>query len=305
MTTSPASDAARGPVIHIGDVTVERVDELLMPTSVRWMLADADREEARRCSEWLQPYFQNEAGHLLQSTHTFVIRTPSALILVDTAVGNDKDRSGGVPQFHMLNVPYLERMAALGITPEDVDIVLCTHMHVDHCGWNTRLEGDRWVPTFPRARHLFARPEYEYWNAVAPEQPATERLLADSVRPVADAGLVDIVAADHVVTPEVRLVPMFGHTPGSVCVEIESQGVRAVITGDVMHSPIQCAFPDLSGPFDRDKPAAVAGRHAFLDRYSDTGILVLGSHFAAPSIGRITRDGAAWRYDVALDVVVG
>lgn len=302
MTTS---DAARGPVIHIGDVTVERVDELLMPTSVRWMLADADREEARRCSEWLQPYFQNEAGHLLQSTHTFVIRTPSALILVDTAVGNDKERSGGVPQFHMLNVPYLERMAALGIKPEDVDIVLCTHMHVDHCGWNTRLEGDRWVPTFPCARHLFARPEYEYWTSVAPEQPATERLLADSIRPVVEAGLADLVAVDHVVSPEVRLVPMHGHTPGHVVIEIESRGVRAVITGDVMHSPIQCAFPDLASGLDRDKEAGAAGRRAFLARYADTGTIVLGSHFGAPSVGRVTKDGAAWRFDAALDVIEG
>lgn len=296
------NDAA-GPVIRVGDVTIQRVDELVLPTSVRWLLPDADREAASRCSEWLQPYFQNEAGHLLQSIHTFVVRTPSALILVDTGVGNGKERAGGIPQFHHLDTSYLERLAALGITPEAVDMVLCTHIHVDHCGWDAHLEGGRWAPTFPRARHLFARPEYEYWTSVAPEQPAVEQLLDDSVRPVVDAGLATFVAVDHVVSPEVRLVPMHGHTPGHTCIEIESRGQRAVITGDVMHSPIQCAFPDLASGLDRDKEAGAAGRRAFLARYSDTGTVVLGSHFGSPSVGRITKDGEAWRYDVALDVV--
>ena len=301
MTTS----SSVGPVIRIGDVTVQRVDELVLPTSVRWLLPDATREETARCSEWLQPHFQNADGFLLQSIHTFVVKTPTAVMLVDTGVGNGKDRPGGIPQFHHLDTPYLERLAALGVTPEGVDFVLCTHIHGDHCGWNARLDGDRWVPTFPRARHLFARPEYEYWTSVAPEQPATERLLADSVRPVVEAGLADLVAVDHVVSPEVRLVPMRGHTPGHVVIEIESRGARAVITGDVMHSPIQCAFPDLASGLDRDKEAGAAGRRAFLARYADTGTIVLGSHFGAPSVGRVTKDGAAWRFDAALDVTEG
>ena len=297
--------SSAGPVIRIGDVTVQRVDELVLPTSVRWMMPDATREATAPCSEWLKPYFQNADGFLLQSIHTFVVKTPSAVILVDTGVGNGKERAGGIPQFHHLDTPYLENLAALGVTPEAVDYVLCTHIHGDHCGWNARLEGDRWVPTFPRARHLFARPEYEYWESVAPEQPATERLLADSVRPVVEAGLADLVAVDHVVSPEVRLVPMHGHTPGHVVIEIESRGVRAVITGDVMHSPIQCAFPDLASGLDRDKEAGAAGRRAFLARYADTGTIVLGSHFGEPSVGRVTKDGAAWRFDAALDVVDG
>lgn len=296
---------ATSPVIRVGDVTIQRVDEIVLPTSVRWMLPDADREAAARCSEWLQPYFQNEAGHLLQSIHTFVVRTPSALILVDTGVGNGKERAGGIPQFHHLDTPYLERLAGLGVAPEAVDTVLCTHIHVDHCGWDAHLEDGRWVPTFPRARHLFARREYEYWESVTADQPAVEQLLADSVRPVIMAGLAEFVATDYVVTPELRLVPMHGHTPGHVCIEIESRGQRAVITGDVMHSPIQCAFPDLAAALDRDKEAGAAGRRAFLNRYSDTGTVVLGSHFGSPSVGRITKDGAAWRYDVALDVIEG
>ena len=299
------ASSSAGPTIRIGDVTVQRVDELVLPTSVRWLLPDATREETAPCSEWLQPHFQNADGFLLQSIHTFVVKTPTAVMLVDTGVGNGKERTGGIPQFHHLDTPYLERLAALGVTPEAVDLVLCTHIHGDHCGWNARLDGDRWVPTFPRARHLFARPEYEYWTSVAPEQPATAQLLADSIRPVVDAGLATFVAVDHVVSPEVRLVPMHGHTPGHVCIEIESRGVRAVITGDVMHSPIQCAFPDLASGLDRDKAAGAAGRRAFLARYADTGTLVLGSHFGAPSAGRITKDGDAWRFDAALDVIEG
>lgn len=301
MTTSSSA----GPTIRIGDVTVQRVDELVLPTSVRWLLPDATLEKTAPCSEWLKPHFQNADGFLLQSIHTFVVKTPAAVMLVDTGVGNGKERSGGIPQFHHLDTPYLERLAALGVAPEGIDFVLCTHIHGDHCGWDARLDGDRWVPTFPRARHLFVRPEYEYWTSVAPEQPATERLLADSVRPVVEAGLADLVAVDHVVSPEVRLVPMHGHTPGHVVIEIESRGVRAVITGDVMHSPIQCAFPDLASGLDRDKEAGAAGRRTFLARYADTGTIVLGSHFGEPSVGRVTKDGAAWRFDVALDVIEG
>jgi len=296
--TSPSSVR-----IRVGDVTVERVDELVLPTSVRWLLDGITREAAAPCAEWLRPHFQDADGFLLQSIHTFVVKTPSRVILVDTGVGNGKERTGGIPQFHLLETPYLERLAALGVTPEAVDTVLCTHIHGDHCGWDARLEGGRWVPTFPRARHLFARREYEYWESVAPEQPATERLLADSVRPVVMAGLAEFVATDYVVTPEVRLVPSHGHTPGHVCVEIESRGQRAVITGDVMHSPIQCAFPDLPSALDRDKEAGAAGRRAFLQRYAGTGTLVLGSHFGSPSVGRIAAWGDAYRFDVALDAL--
>ncbi len=299
MTTS------NGPVIRVGDVTIERVDELVLPTSVRWLLPDATREATAPCSEWLQPHFQNADGFLLQSIHTFVVKTPSAVMLVDTGVGNGKDRAGGIPQFHHLDTPYLARLAALGVTAEAVDHVLCTHIHVDHCGWDTRFEGGEWVPTFPRARHLFVRPEYGYWNSMALTEPATEQLLSDSVRPVVAAGLAAFVPVDHVVSPEVRLVPMHGHTPGHVCIEIESRGQRAVITGDVMHSPIQCAFPDLASGLDRDKAAGAAGRRAFLARYADTGTIVLGSHFGSPSAGRISRFGDAWRFDAALDAVEG
>ena len=149
--------------IRVGDVEITRVEELVLPTSVRWMLPDATREAVDAAREWLVPHFMNEDGYLLQSMHTFVLRTPDRLMLVDTGVGNDKQRGGGIPAFHMLETPFLERLSAAGVEPDDVDTVLCTHMHTDHLGWDARLQDGAWTPTFPNARHLFVEREWDHW----------------------------------------------------------------------------------------------------------------------------------------------
>jgi glyoxylase-like metal-dependent hydrolase (beta-lactamase superfamily II) len=225
--------------------------------------------------------------------HSFVVETGDLTLLVDTGIGNDKPRDGG-PPFHMLQTGFLEDLAAAGFKPEAVDLVLCTHLHVDHVGWNTRLLDGRWVPTFPRARYLVVREEWTHWAAQADEGART--IMADSVRPVLEAGLVDLVAPDHRISPELSLWPTPGHTPGHVSLHLSAGGREAVITGDLMHHPIQCAEPDWASRFCTDPEAARRTRRAFLARCAEQDLLVLGTHFHAETAGRVVRHGEAWRF---------
>ncbi len=277
----------------IGDVTVTRVVELEIPGPATWIIPQATPENLAK-ETWLQPHFADAAGIASMSVHALVIESGGCKVLVDTCVGNDKQRP--IPGWNERTGPFLEDLAEAGHAPESVDRVLCTHLHVDHVGWNTRLEEGRWVPTFPNARYLFGRTEFDYWAKEADTRYGD--VMGDSVHPVVEAGLVDFVAVDHAVTDEVRLEPTPGHTPGHVSVRISSAGYEAVITGDLMHHPVQCAHPEWESSADWQPETARATRRAFLERYADTPTLVFGTHFATPSAGRIVRDGDAWRFVV-------
>jgi len=277
----------------IGDVTVTRIVELELVSAGTFVLPDATPENLKRLP-WLAPHFVQDDGQVRMSIHAFVVESEGRRIVVDTCLGNDKPRP--IPDWNMLQGPFLQDLAAAGHARESVDTVLCTHLHVDHVGWNTLLEAGRWVPTFPRARYLFARKEWEYWSNVQDEQFGD--VMGDSVRPVVDAGLVDLVEPDHAITSEVRLEPTPGHTPGHVSVRISSRGQEAVITGDLMHHPCQVGRPDWSSHFDVDAQAAQATRRRFLERYAERPTLVFGTHFATPTAGRIVRDGDAYRFVV-------
>ena len=173
--------------------------------------------------------------------------------------------------------------------------MLCTHLHVDHVGWNTRLEDGRWVPTFPNARYLWNRQEYDYW--IDSEETLYQSIMSESVKPVFDAGLVDLVEGEHAVTDEVRLEPTPGHTPGHVSVHIASRGEEAIITGDFIHHPVQCAHPEWSSAFDYDAPQGIETRRKFFAQYANQPVLIIGTHFAGVTAGRIVPDGDVWRLD--------
>ncbi len=282
--------------LSLGRLRVSAVVERAGPTRPTWLLPDATPEALERHREWLAPHFLDEKGRLLQSIHAFVIEAPGLRAIVDTCVGNDKDR-GGRPPFHMLSTTFLEDLRAAGFPPESIDVVLCTHLHVDHVGWNTRLDtSGRWVPTFPRARHLFARTEWEHWATESGED--TKRIMADSVRPIVDAGLADLVAMDHRISDEIWLEPTPGHTPGHVSVRLSSGGADAVITGDLMHTPVQMAELGWVTNFDSDVERAKKTRREFCERYADTPVTVLGTHFNHPTAGHIVRHGNAFRFRV-------
>ena len=281
--------------LSIGRLTVSAVVERAGATRPTWLLPDATPEALEPHRAWLAPHFLDDKGRFLQSVHCFVVRGPGFTALVDTCIGNDKDRGGRAP-FHMLETSFLADLSASGVPPESVDVVVCTHLHVDHVGWNTRLAGGRWVPTFPRARHLVGRQEWEHWSSERDE--ATVRILADSVAPVLDAGIAQLVEMDHHVSGELWLEPTPGHTPGHVSVRLASQGEEAVITGDLMHHPVQIAEPGWGSHFDTDADLARETRRAFCARYADRPIAVLGTHFHHPTAGHIVSHGEGWRFAV-------
>lgn len=277
---------------RIGDVTVTKVIELESTGGSRFILPQADRDAVRSIS-WLAPHFADDDGRLRMSIHALVIETKSRRIIVDTCLGNDKPRE--MVAWSGLQTRFLEDLGAAGFAPETIDTVLCTHLHVDHVGWNTRLEAGRWVPTFPNARYLFGRDEFEYWRS-APEDASTEpAVFGDSVQPVFEAGLADLVATDHVICDEVRLTPTLGHTPGHVSVVIESGQERALITGDFVHHPCQMARPDWASTADFDAAASTATRRRVFGELAGGPTLVIGTHFAAPTAGHIVRDGDAFK----------
>ena len=276
---------------QVGDVRISRVVESEGPTPIGFLFPDFGPERILRHA-WLRPSFLGEDGKLLTSIHAFVLESGGRRIVIDTCVGNDKQRP--VPNWNLRQGRFLEDLAEAGYARESIDCVLCTHLHVDHVGWNTMLVEGRWAPTFPKARYLFARKEYEFWSKA---EGANERTIQqDSVQPILDAGLAELVEMAHAITPEVKLEPTPGHTPGHVSVRISSRGSEAVITGDVMHHPAQCADLELRTRFDVDAAAARRMRREFLEKYKDGKVLVLGTHFASPTAGRILRDGVAFRF---------
>jgi len=279
--------------LSVGRLRVSAVVERAGPTRPTWLLPDALPEAVERHRGWLSPHFLDGNGRFLQSVHSFVLRAPGLTALVDTCIGNDKDR-GGRPPFHMLRTSFLDDLRAGGVPPESVDLVICTHLHVDHVGWNTRLDDGRWVPTFPRARYLFGRAEWEHWSSEG--EDGTARIMADSVAPVLDAGLALLVDMDHRVSDELWLEPTPGHTPGHVSVRLASGGAEAVITGDLMHHPVQVAEPGWSSHFDSDVEQARKTRREFCERYADRPVTVLGTHFHHPTAGRIVRHGESLRF---------
>lgn len=278
---------------QIGAVRITRVVEIEGPSPGTFLFAEATPERLLQ-QAWLQPHFLTADGRTIGAIHAFILESQGRTIVVDTCVGNDKPRS--VANWNLRQGRFLEDLAAAGFPRENIDTVLCTHLHVDHVGWNTMLANGRWVPTFPAARYLFGGTEWEHWSQEAPGPDRQAR--DDSVRPVIDAGLAELVATDHCITAEVCLEPTPGHTPGHVSVRIVSRGKQAIITGDLIHHPVQCAEPDWANRFDVDAAAARRTRRAFLERHAGGPVLVLGTHFATPTAGRIVRDGKAWRFAV-------
>ncbi|WP_197063578.1 MBL fold metallo-hydrolase [Novosphingobium malaysiense] len=232
-----------------------------------------------------------KTGQLMASIHSWLLRVDGKVILIDTCCGNGKNRPGW-PGFHQLNYPYLERLHAAGVSPEDVDIVLCTHLHVDHVGWNTRQEGGRWVPTFPNARYLVARQELETMLAriARPETHPIERMTwNDSVLPIEEAGLLELTASSCVVLPGLRLEPAHGHTPGHVAIHLESRGERAVFSGDALHFPVQVPLWHWPAIVDKDPAQGIATRRELLENCAETGAWLLPAHFSAPHGVKISR----------------
>jgi glyoxylase-like metal-dependent hydrolase (beta-lactamase superfamily II) len=278
---------------QIGDVSITRVLEMLAPVPPAGLLPGATPEGVERNLSWLKPHFVDDDGNFVLSIHALCVESAGRKIVIDTCVGNDRV----IPEFDglTLDTPFLDDLAAAGFAREDVDTVVCTHLHFDHVGWNTMLVDGKWIPTFPNARYVICRGEWEHWSAEGGTGYAAT--LNDAVRPVVDAGLVDFVEPNHQVTPEIRLEPTPGHTPGHVAVHIESGGRHAFITGDLAHHPVQWAEPAWAAQPDTDPDQSTATRRRLLAEYADTDVLVIGTHFAPPCSGHLVSDGDGYRFE--------
>jgi glyoxylase-like metal-dependent hydrolase (beta-lactamase superfamily II) len=282
---------------QVGDVSIARIVEVNgWEDDITMLLPDADPAFVQGFP-WMRPHFATPDGKMIISFQCFVLRSQGRTAMIDTCIGNDRQRE--FPVFTNMQTTFLEDLEAAGYPHEEVTDVLCTHLHFDHVGWNTRLVDGKWVPTFPQARYLFGRREYEHWKHLHETHGYHDlHHMDDSVMPVLDAGLVEFIDPDFRLTDEVSLIPTPGHTPGHVSVLIQSEGHSAVITGDMMHSPIQIAVPEREARFDMDKSAAARTRGDFVRRFNGTPTLVIGSHFSEPTAGHIVPDGSCWKFKV-------
>jgi glyoxylase-like metal-dependent hydrolase (beta-lactamase superfamily II) len=270
------------------DMTIHRIVEQEGPfLPALDMLPGLTPESLAENRHWLRPAALDADDMLQLCIQSYVVETPHHTILVDSCLGNDKPRKGR-PAWNMkTDDTFMRGLAAAGFSVNDIDYVFCTHLHVDHVGWNTRLENGRWVPTFPNARYVFGKIEHDYW--VAQNARTENPVYLDSVLPVVDAGRADLVTNDHVLGDHVRLLPTPGHTPGHVAVCFGKGSDEAVMSGDLIHSPLQTRYPELSVKFDVDQAQSAVTRRSFLERYCDTKTLCCTAHFPSPTVGRIKR----------------
>ena len=279
-------------VWQVGQVKITRVVELEVTGGSRFILPDATRNACLPLT-WMHPHFMDAAGNLIMSVHALVVDTGDHRIVVDTCIGNDKQRN--IPAWSNLQTSFIADLTNAGYPLETIDLVLCTHLHVDHVGWNTRLEDGEWVATFPNAAYLVAANEWNYWTSdLASDR--FEEVYADSVRPIESLmRKIDVESAPEVV-PGVVLKPTPGHTPGHVSVDITSEGEHALITGDCIHHPCQMAHVHWCSSADTDAEQGLKTRERLLAELVLSQTLVIGTHFATPTAGyvRAHADGNYW-----------
>jgi glyoxylase-like metal-dependent hydrolase (beta-lactamase superfamily II) len=242
-------------------------------------------------------HFDAASGWLKLSVHSWLIQIGGRTILIDTCVGNHKSRSAR-PKWHLLDTPYLQRLAAAGVRPEQVDMVMCTHLHVDHVGWNTRLENGRWVPTFPNARYVFSKTDYDHFLRVDrdPERgPATLGAFRDSVLPVVEAGLAQMVEGAQAIEEHLSIEPAPGHTPGHVVIKLAAKDAQAFFCGDAIHHAIQLYHPAWNSFACLDAEAARRSRRKLLEDCAGSGALLAPQHFGAPHLCHVDASGGAFR----------
>jgi glyoxylase-like metal-dependent hydrolase (beta-lactamase superfamily II) len=273
----------------VGVVTITKIVEIEGAGGTKFLLPQASPDRVREM-DWLIPRYATEEGKLRMAIQSYVVEAGKRKIIVDTCLGNDK-QGRHIPIWNNLNTPYLFKLTEAGFPPDKIDLVLCTHLHVDHVGWNTRLVNGEWVPTFPNALYLFGKTEYDHWSSpdVSEEQ---RNVFADSVKPILDAGRADLIASDAQLMDEVSVIPTPGHSPGHMSIRIHSEGEEAILLGDVAHHPVQFEQLGWSSTFDSDPAASAKMREELFGKLAGTKVRVFGGHFDP---GYIVREGKAFR----------
>lgn len=274
---------------NIGDISVTRIEEGVDLSSCgpEEFFTNFDPEIFKAHLGWLAPlHYDPKANRLVSSIHSWLIRTPRHTILLDTCSGNHKERPWNA-RFHQLDIPYLERLAAAGVSPEEVDIVLCTHLHSDHCGWNTQLRNGKWVPTFPNAKYLFSRLEHDRWLPPPGSNEGRAILYNDSVLPVMESKQAVLLDGIHQIDDTLTVEPAAGHTIGHVMLAAGSGDNRGLFCGDVIHHPVQVYEPGWNTKYCEDQTQAAATRHQLLARCAQERALLFPTHFVYPYVAGI------------------
>jgi glyoxylase-like metal-dependent hydrolase (beta-lactamase superfamily II) len=292
------AEQARGEsdMIQIGNLAVSRVLENTLRVPVAQLGPVAELVERHRA--WLYPRFLDPADETFSlNFQTWIVDLDGFTVVIDPCNGNGRDRPA-MPHFDHLDVPFLERFAATGYAPEKIDAVFCTHLHCDHCGWNTQLRGGQWVPTFPNARYYFVEHEVARWDPTRPGHRVIDynvNVFEDSVKPIIDAGLADLVPPDHQIRPGLSIRPAHGHSDGHCALQVDHAGTRLWFTGDAFHHPLQVSDPRLNLGGDDDLAAAIATRERLRAQIAAEGSYFMPAHFQAPHAGQIAAEGGEFR----------
>ncbi len=273
---------------RIGNTTIEGIVEGTAPMPMKEFVPSFTLDRVREHMPILAPRFMDEAGENGNAAfRTWVVRTGRHTVLIDTCIGNHKQRPN-FPPCHELVTDYLPQLASIGLAPEQVDYVFCTHFHLDHVGWNTRLANGTWVPTFPKAKYVFAKKELDHWQHMPKaEVGINENVFEDSIQPILDAKQAQIIDDGFQLDDQITIVPTPGHTPGHYSVLVRDGDERGMFSGDTMHHPTQIFEPGWNSGFCLDTAQAIATRKRLLEQVVERNMLLLPVHFASPGAGRV------------------
>ncbi|MBT6275180.1 MAG: MBL fold metallo-hydrolase [Chromatiales bacterium] len=284
--------------IAVGKHRLDRVHEMVDTSfAAASFLPDLDPEVMASHMDWLAPtHYFPDTGHIVLSMHSWLVRTDKHTVLIDACVGNGKDRMPRA-HWHNLDTPYLQRLADAGVAPEEIDFVMCTHMHGDHVGWNTVQKDGRWVPTFPNARYIFGAIEYDYWLNNPDPSPIRRNAFNDSVLPVVESGQAVMVDDGYELDDALSVVLAPGHTPGNATIRLKDGDDVAMFAGDAIHHPIQIWRPDWSTSACTDPVQSRASRFRLLETCCEHNALLVPAHFAPPHAGHVREEGDGFRFE--------
>jgi glyoxylase-like metal-dependent hydrolase (beta-lactamase superfamily II) len=286
-------------IFSVGKATVVRIEETYQPVyQAKELFPEFTNEILGKHKHWLAPnHYDVVTGKVKLSVHSWLLQIGKQKILIDACCGNHKSRPTR-PWWNMLNTPYLDRLAAAGARPDEIDLVMCTHLHHDHVGWNTELKDGKWVPTFPNARYVFSRPDVDYLQKldIDPKtEPAEFGTFRECVLPILEAGRADLISGAYRLNDHIEILPAPGHSPGHVVFKLESGGQHATFIGDVFHHLLQVYYPHWNFPKNSDAEQARSSRSMVLEHCASKGALVLPGHVGAPFAGYIEPASRGFR----------